>query len=135
MSSEGTSADRVASLTMLVQLCPVFSTGYIKSLLNMAGRTTRSDSTMAMDALKELFQDTLLPDRKLKTLEQMDPVCLDAMALACQPKVAQGFEEGDLHRDLCGQLLRGQLHFRHKGWGCQDYLKTAYASFVQALTP
>lgn len=76
----------------------------------MAGRTTRSDSSMAIDALKdaevasvltffvayllsctctvfgtirlrcisfqELFEGTLLPDRKLKTLQQMEPVCL-----------------------------------------------------------
>ncbi|CAL1136105.1 unnamed protein product, partial [Cladocopium goreaui] len=108
VSSDGTSADKVASLTMLVQLCPVFSTGYIKALLAMAGRTTRSDSSMAIDALKELFHGTLLPDRKLKTLQQMEPV---------SPK---GLKKSTF-TEICVVSF------------FEDYLKTAYAAFVQIL--
>ncbi|CAK9042641.1 unnamed protein product [Durusdinium trenchii] len=108
VSSDGTSADKVASLTMLVQLCPVFSTNYIKALLAMAARTTRSDSTMAIDALKELFHDTLLPDRKLKTLDQMDPVS------------SKGLKKST-YTEICVVCF------------FEDYLKTAYAAFVQIV--
>ncbi|CAE7243842.1 Cebpz [Symbiodinium sp. CCMP2592] len=108
VSGDGTSADKVAALTMLIQLCPVFSTGYIKSLLTMASKTARSDSAMAMDALKELLTGTLLPDRKLKTLKQMDPV---------SPK---GLKKSTF-TEICVVSF------------FEDYLKTAVAAFVQVL--
>ena len=38
----GTAGDRVASLTLLIQVCPVFATKYIKSLLVMAGKLGRN---------------------------------------------------------------------------------------------
>ncbi|CAE7262902.1 Cebpz [Symbiodinium natans] len=108
VSADGTSADKVAALTMLIQLCPVFSTGYIKALLTMASKTARSDSAMAMDALKELLTGTLLPNRKLKTLEQMEPVS------------AKGLKKSTF-TEICVVSF------------FEDYLKTAVAAFVQVL--
>merc|ERR1719245_350246 len=74
VSSEGTAGDRAASLVMLIQVCPVFSTRYIKVLLGLASKLGRSDSMTAVDAFKDLFITTLLPDRKLKTFAQMEPI-------------------------------------------------------------
>lgn len=108
VSAEGTAGDRVASLTMLIQVCPVFATSHIRTLLSMAGRTARSDSMMAMDALKDIFISTLLPDRKLKTLSQMQPV---------SPK---GMKKSQF-TELCVASF------------FEDYLKTAFAAFVQIL--
>jgi ribosome biogenesis protein MAK21 len=108
VSSEGTAGDKVASLTMLIQVCPIFATRYIKALLGMASKMGRGDSMMALDGLKDLFIGTLLPDRKLKTLSQATPAPkgLDKAALteAC---VVAYFE---------------------------DYLKTSFAAFVQILS-
>lgn len=100
----------------------------------MAGRTTRSDSTMAMDALKELFQDTLLPDRKLKTLEQMEPVYLDAMAFSCHLRSPKGLKKATYTEICVVSFFEDSLSPCAVSWGLQDYLKTAYASFVQART-
>mmetsp|Transcript_53900 Transcript_53900/g.115099 ORF Transcript_53900/g.115099 Transcript_53900/m.115099 type:complete len:957 (-) Transcript_53900:369-3239(-) len=108
VSSEGTSGDKVASLTMLVQICPVFATTFIKALLSMASRTARSDSVMALDALRDLFLNNLLPDRKLKSFTQMDPVSPKGLS-----KVA--FTQ-----------LAVLAYF-------EDYLKTAFAGFVHIL--
>eukprot|EP00928_Gymnodinium_smaydae_P028346 TRINITY_DN21632_c0_g1_i1.p1 TRINITY_DN21632_c0_g1~~TRINITY_DN21632_c0_g1_i1.p1 ORF type:complete len:854 (-),score=254.54 TRINITY_DN21632_c0_g1_i1:103-2379(-) len=100
--------DRVASLTMLIQVCPVLGTGHIKSLLNMASRFGRGDVAMAVDALKDLFVGTLLPDRKLRSLSQMEP---------------------------CSEKRLGTAAFLER---CvvayfEDYLKLTFAAFVQLL--
>lgn len=107
--SEGTSGDKIASLTMLIQVCPVFATGYIKTLLTMAGKMGRSDSMMALDGLKDLFISTLLPDRKLKTFAQMDPVSPKGLSKVAftQLAIVSYFE---------------------------DFLKTAFAGFVHVLS-
>jgi len=109
VSAEGTSGDRVASLTMLVQVCPVFSTKYIKALLGMSSKMARGDSMMALDALKDLFIGTLLPDRKLRTLSQMQPVA---------PK---GISEVAFV-ELCVVSY------------FEDFLKTAFAAYVQVIS-
>lgn len=108
VSSEGTSGDRVASLTMLIQVCPVFSTPYIKSLLSMASKAARSDSVMAVDALKDLFISNLLPDRKLKTFVEMEPISPKGMKKSA-------------FTELCVRCF------------FEDFLKTAFAAFVQVL--
>lgn len=109
VSSGGTSGDKIASLTMLIQVCPVFATGWIRSLLSMAGKTTRSDSAMALDALKGLFVDNLLPDRKLRTFSQMDPISPKGLT-----KIA--FTE-----------LAVLAFF-------EDFVKTAFAGFIHVLS-
>jgi ribosome biogenesis protein MAK21 len=107
VSAEGTAGDRVASLTMLIQVCPVFSSKYIKALLTMASKMGRSDAVMALDALKDAFIGHLLPDRKLKTLSQAEPAL-------------KGLSKTDLTQ-LCVVTF------------FEDYLKTAFAAFVQLL--
>jgi len=106
--SDGTLGDKVASLTMLIQVCPVLSTGYIKSLLSLASKMGKSDAAMAVDALKDLFVGTLLPDRKLKTFAQMEPVT-------------------EKHLGKVAFTERCVVAF------FEDYLKTAFAAFVQVL--
>mmetsp|Transcript_69098 Transcript_69098/g.165742 ORF Transcript_69098/g.165742 Transcript_69098/m.165742 type:complete len:919 (-) Transcript_69098:40-2796(-) len=106
--SEGTAGDKVASLTMLIQVSPVFSTKYIRALLAMAGRSGRSDSMMAVDALRDLLISTLLPDRKLKALEQMQPI---------SPKGISGAA----YNTICVIAY------------FEDFLKVSVATFVQVL--
>lgn len=108
VSGEGTMGDRVAALNMLIQVCPVLSCSYIKALLNLAGKMGRSDTAMAVDALKDLFISTLLPDRKLKTFGQMEPVT-----------------EKHLGKELFAERCVAAYF--------EDYLKTAFAAFVQVL--
>eukprot|EP00927_Polykrikos_kofoidii_P028740 TRINITY_DN25009_c0_g1_i1.p1 TRINITY_DN25009_c0_g1~~TRINITY_DN25009_c0_g1_i1.p1 ORF type:complete len:892 (-),score=158.44 TRINITY_DN25009_c0_g1_i1:611-3286(-) len=109
VSSDGTMGDKVASLTMLIQVCPVLSTGYIKALLTLASKMARGDAAMVVDALKDLFTGSLLPDRKLKSFAQMEP----------------------LSEKLLGKpafTLRCVVAF------FEDYLKTAFAAFIQILS-
>lgn len=107
VTSDGTAGDKVASLTMLIQLCPVLATKYIKTLLAMTGRT-RADSMMAVDALKDLFANALLPERKLRTFAQMAPL-------------AQGTMDEVSYTTYCVVTF------------FEDFLKTAFAAFVQIL--
>eukprot|EP00811_Abedinium_folium_P020488 NODE_2947_length_2118_cov_4.925163.p1 GENE.NODE_2947_length_2118_cov_4.925163~~NODE_2947_length_2118_cov_4.925163.p1 ORF type:complete len:580 (+),score=226.58 NODE_2947_length_2118_cov_4.925163:181-1740(+) len=64
---------------------------------------------MALDGLKELFLNDLLPDRKLKTISAMDAVSPKGLS-----KVA--------YTEICVKAY------------FEDYLKTAFAAFVQVLS-
>lgn len=107
--SEGTAGDRIASLVMLIQVCPVFSSKYIKQLLTMGAKMGRSDSMMAVDALRDLFLGSLLPDRKLKTMTQMEPIS------------SKGVD------DIQFTVLCVVSYF-------EDFVKTAFAAFIQILS-
>merc|ERR550537_921162 len=67
----------------------------------------RSDAVMALDALKDVFTGTLLPDRKLRTMLQVEPAPKNL------PKAAL--------TELCVVTF------------FEDFLKTAFAAFVQIL--
>jgi len=109
VSSEGTAGDKVASLTMLIQVSPVFSTKYIRALLAMAGKSGRADATMAVDALRDLLIMSLLPDRKLRALEQMQPVSPKGITSAA-------------YNTICVVAY------------FEDFLKVSVATFVQVLS-
>ncbi|KAJ3088334.1 hypothetical protein HK102_008997 [Quaeritorhiza haematococci] len=64
----GTVTDRVSALTLLVQEAPIHSLNTLQNnLLNgMARKKARREAILAMDSIKDLMVNTLLPDRKLK---------------------------------------------------------------------
>ncbi|EFN54473.1 hypothetical protein CHLNCDRAFT_52919 [Chlorella variabilis] len=68
----GTTSDRVAAMSVLVQDGAAANLASLDGLLAMCGKRggARAVVTSAMDALKELFTTVLLPDRKLRFFEQ-----------------------------------------------------------------
>lgn len=100
----GTTADRVAAFTVLIQDNPVANLKALDALLGMVtSKGGKRHAGTGIDALKELFVTTLLPDRKLKYFAQ-------------QPLQAQ--REGD-------RLLLL--------WYWEDCLKHRYEEFVDSL--
>jgi ribosome biogenesis protein MAK21 len=71
MMSKGTLADRVAALTLTIQGAPFHSLARLGQLITMATKKARRESMMAVESLKDLFINNLLPDdRKLNFFHQ-----------------------------------------------------------------
>ena len=82
--TSGTTADRTAGMTLLVQDSPLHRLKTLASLLAMANKKHHKEAATAVETLKELFLVTLLPDRRLRTFEQ-----------ACQHYVASSANQDD----------------------------------------
>eukprot|EP00897_Mesotaenium_endlicherianum_P007143 jgi/Mesen1/6457/ME000033S05757 len=103
----GTSSDKVSAMTVVIQEDPLANYRSLDALLGMVQtRGGKRHAGVAMDALRELFLMSLLPDRKLRYLAQQPLQALPA-----------GEE---------GQRL---LLF----WYWEDFLKERYARFVEAV--
>ncbi|DAZ94962.1 TPA: hypothetical protein N0F65_000057 [Lagenidium giganteum] len=71
MMKSGTLADRVAALTLTVQGSPLHTLSRLNQLITMASKKARRESMMAIESLKDLFINNLLPDdRKLNFFHQ-----------------------------------------------------------------
>ncbi|ETP07141.1 hypothetical protein F441_16529 [Phytophthora nicotianae CJ01A1] len=71
MMKSGTLADRVAALTLTSQASPLHSLVRLGQLITMASKKARRESLMAVDSLKDLFLNNLLPDEaKLRFFHQ-----------------------------------------------------------------
>lgn len=104
----GTTTDKVAAMAVLVQENPIGNLRSLDGLINMAGKRggARAVVGTALDALKELWLEVLLPDRKLKFFEQ-------------QP---------------LGAIKSGKDHDRAlMFWSYEDALKKRYAAFIESL--
>jgi ribosome biogenesis protein MAK21 len=67
----GTLADKVAAMTVMLQDNPVLNLRTLDALLGLVtSKGGKRQAAIGMDALKELFLASLLPDRKLKFLAQ-----------------------------------------------------------------
>ncbi|KAG2496991.1 hypothetical protein HYH03_004996 [Edaphochlamys debaryana] len=104
----GTSTDRLAAATLLVQESVVANMRALDQVVTWATKRSGGKELVrqALEALQELFATILLPDRKLRFLEQ-------------QP--LQDLPPG---RDGDKQLLL---------WWTEDCVKRRYAQFVEAL--
>ncbi|GIM15448.1 hypothetical protein Vretimale_18225, partial [Volvox reticuliferus] len=104
----GTSTDKLAAATLLVQESVVSNMKALDQLVSLATKRSGGKELVrqALEALQELFTNALLPDRKLKFLEQ-------------QP--LQDLPPG---RDGEKLLLL---------WWTEDCVKRRYAEFVTAL--
>lgn len=71
MMKSGTLADRVAALTLTIQSSPFHCLSRLGQLITMASKKARRESMMAVDSLKDLFINNLLPDdRRLNFFHQ-----------------------------------------------------------------
>jgi len=71
MMKSGTLSDRVAALTLTSQGSPLHSLLKIGQLITMASKKARRESLMAVDSLKDLFLNNLLPEEaKLRFFHQ-----------------------------------------------------------------
>ncbi|PIK62296.1 hypothetical protein BSL78_00727 [Apostichopus japonicus] len=69
--SSGVLADKVAALGMQIQEAPVHTLQYLEQLLAMGKKKGRREAGLAVDALKHLFLEDLLPkQRKLRRFEK-----------------------------------------------------------------
>ncbi|OBA23383.1 CBF-domain-containing protein [Metschnikowia bicuspidata var. bicuspidata NRRL YB-4993] len=63
--SDGTLNDKISALTLLVQEAPLHNLKAFDTLLSYCEKKSRTASLQAINALKDLFLNGLLPDRKL----------------------------------------------------------------------
>ncbi|CAM0945405.1 unnamed protein product [Alopecurus aequalis] len=106
-AKSGTSSDKVSAFTCLVEDNPIANMRALDSLLGMvASKVGKRYAFTGFDALRELFEMRLLPDRKLKSLIQRP---LDIL-----PETKDGYS----------LLLL---------WHWEDCLKQRYEKFVIAL--
>ena len=66
MLQKGTLTDRLASMTMIIQGSPVHSFNVLKMLITLSNKNQRREAGLSIETLKDLFIETLLPQRKLK---------------------------------------------------------------------
>ena len=66
--NNGTVTDKVSALTLLIQESPIHTHEYLsENLINgMARKRSRREAIMAVDSIKDLMINNILPDRKLK---------------------------------------------------------------------
>ena len=104
----GTTTDKVAAMAVLVQENPIANLRSLDGLIHMAGKRggARAVVGTALDALKEIWLEVLLPERKLNFFEQ-------------QP---------------LGAIKSGKDHDRALlYWAYEDALKQRYAAFIESL--
>ncbi|KAG5518446.1 hypothetical protein PMAC_002841 [Pneumocystis sp. 'macacae'] len=66
----GTLSDRISALTLSIQESPLHSSKKMRILLNMTKKKNRTEVIQSVQALKDLFISTVLPNRKLKYFKQ-----------------------------------------------------------------
>lgn len=66
--SDGTLNDKISALTLLVQEAPLHNMKAFETLLTYCEKKSRTAALQAIDAMKDLFLNGLLPDRKLVSL-------------------------------------------------------------------
>lgn len=64
--SDGTLNDKISALTLLIQESPLHNIKSLDTLVSYCGKKSRNSALQSMNALKDLFLNGLLPDRKLK---------------------------------------------------------------------
>ncbi|EPZ36208.1 CCAAT-binding factor domain-containing protein [Rozella allomycis CSF55] len=66
----GALKDKVGALSVKIRSSPFHSLSLLEQLLAMAEKKNRKEATMAVDVLKELLLNVVLPDRKLLNFHQ-----------------------------------------------------------------
>nr|KAJ3420467.1 hypothetical protein HK105_005644 [Polyrhizophydium stewartii] len=101
----GTTTDKISALTLLIQEAPLHNFAYLRDhMINgMARKKSRREAMLAIDSIKDLLINSILPDRKLKYF--IDQPCLSR----------------DATREH--QIV----------WYFEDALKKAYFEFIQLL--
>lgn len=77
----GVMADKIAALGLQIQQAPVHTLQYLDQLLSLAKKKGRREAGVAVDALRHLFLEELLPnDRKLRRFEKHGFDQLDSLS-------------------------------------------------------
>ena len=110
--SSGTSTDKLAALTLVIQESPVHGLAGLDNLIGMVTKKAQRMTLQTIDRLKELFLSDLLPEnRKLKTFSQHAHLSLE-------------------------EISSGNKDTRDKSllmWYYEEQLKNRYSTFVQTL--
>ncbi|KAJ8707967.1 hypothetical protein PYW08_010333 [Mythimna loreyi] len=110
--NKGAIGDRVAAATILIQDNPIYNLTALRNLINNVKPAKKKDGIIIIDALSELLiSELLIPDVKLRTLEQHPLGHVDEMTSGNK------------------QARRNVL----KLWYYEDQLKELYGTYVEAL--
>jgi ribosome biogenesis protein MAK21 len=116
--SSGTSSDKLAAMTLLVQQSPLHNLRHLDGLLHLAAKKSRREAQQAVDALRDLFLHNLLPsNRKLRSFVTTVTLHLNALQASGENKKG-GFS-------LKPEVLVWAL--------LEDNLRGKYADFVKLL--
>lgn len=66
----GTLSDKISAFTLLIQESPLHSVKYFNALLNLCKKKSRGNALQSIAALKDMFINGVLPDRKLKAFKK-----------------------------------------------------------------
>ena len=70
--STGVLADKIAALTLQVQTAPLHTPSAFDSLMTMVKKKGRRETLVAMDALRQLYLQEMLPEkRKLRKFSEV----------------------------------------------------------------
>ncbi|KAF8819625.1 CBF/Mak21 family protein [Cardiosporidium cionae] len=105
-SEIGTLSDRIAALGLLIQQSAIFNVPALRMLLQMAGKQNRKEALLAIEALRDLFTEDLLPHRKLIAYEQPLPVIADASNSSIKKPKLQQVQTASLTTGDKSQTLR-----------------------------
>lgn len=64
--TSGTHSDKISALTLLIQDSPIHNKKSLDILLGFSNKKSRNSQLQSLNALKDLFLNGLLPDRKLR---------------------------------------------------------------------
>lgn len=64
--TSGTLSDKISALTLLMQESPIHNVKCLETLISFCNKKSRNSILQSLNALKDLFLNGLLPDRKLR---------------------------------------------------------------------
>eukprot|EP01132_Coremiostelium_polycephalum_P002932 gene2932-3655_t len=70
----GTLKDKVSAITLLIKKAPIYRLSSLDLLLNFASKKSERDRELAIQSLKDLFINSLLPNNKLKRFVDRLPI-------------------------------------------------------------
>ncbi|KAN0031946.1 hypothetical protein ACTFIV_005816 [Dictyostelium citrinum] len=70
----GTIRDRISAITLLVQKAPMYRLASLDILLNLAAKKSEREREFAINSLKDLFVNSLLPNTKLKRFNERENI-------------------------------------------------------------
>ena len=69
--NRGTLSDKVGAMVLMIQQSPLHNLGRLEALISMVGKVGKRESEMSIDPVKDLFLNTLLPERKLRDFKRI----------------------------------------------------------------
>ncbi|KAM9982841.1 hypothetical protein ACTFIZ_007363 [Dictyostelium cf. discoideum] len=70
----GTIRDRISAITLLIQKAPMYRLASLDILINLAAKKSEREREFAINSLKDLFVNSLLPNTKLKRFVERENI-------------------------------------------------------------